>query len=446
MISRLRKSPGRPAGPLVHKLFVFAVAVSLGLVAMQMPAQGQAAALWSFGGYNLQRTNLTPKPGALTAPHVAWRLPFESTAAPASVSPPAVADLDGDGQVELIYGEGVKLVVLERPWPKRRWEYSVESLRGIVLMTPAVVDVDGDRRPEIFFAPYQSGGTSTFFRLSATGQVVWSFPLRAYTSYASPAVADLDGDGRFEVIFADTQGNVYCLEAATGRQRWTYAMGGAADMDTPAIADLDGDGKREIVIGNHGNGQIHAIDHEGRRRWMFDTRGSVYGVTVDDADGDGRLEVYAADWNGALFSFTAQGALRWSVRTGGPATAYNGLTVADLDRDGTKEIVAGVMDGTVIALSPAGRTLWQFQRRGHVTGSVAAGDFDRDGALEILAGSHNGFAYMLGARGALKWETSLTGRLAYMGVTAEDIDGDGLVEILINNDSHLFALSRPPAR
>jgi hypothetical protein len=52
----------------------------------------------------------------------------------------------------------------------------------------------------------------------------------------------------------------------------------------------------------------------------------------------------------------------------------------------------------------------------------------------------------LNARGALKWEHELGGRLAYMGITAEDIDGDGLVEVLINNDEFLFGLSRPPAR
>jgi hypothetical protein len=36
--------------------------------------------------------------------------------------------------------------------------------------------------------------------------------------------------------------------------------------------------------------------------------------------------------------------------------------------------------------------------------------------------------------------------MAYMGITAEDIDGDGLVEVLINNDEHLYAFGRPPAR
>lgn len=423
-----------------------ALGAFLALGSLPLAAQPAAPPFWAFGGYNLQRTNFTPRPGGLIAPHVAWRLAFETTASPASVSPPAAADLDGDGQVELIYGEGVRILVLERPFPRRRWEFSVMGLNGIVLMTPAVVDVDGDRRPEVFFAPYQSGGFSTFHRLDWRGQVVWTFRSRAYTSYASPAVADLDGDGRFEVIFADNQGHVYCLDAATGRARWTYTMGGNADMNAPAIADLDRDGKREVVIGNHGNGAIHAIDHEGRQRWVYQTGGSVYGITVDDADGDGALEIYAADWAGAVHSLTAQGRLRWTVRTRGPVTSYNGLAVADLDRDGTKEIVAGVQDGTVLCLSPAGRTLWQFQRRGHISGSVAAGDLDRDGQIEVFAGSHNGFVYLIGPRGDLKWEHRLGGRLAYMGIAAEDLDGDGLVEVLVNNDESLFGFSRPPGR
>jgi len=426
------------------RLFPLLVAV-VALLAAEAAAQ-PGAPRWQFGGFNLQRTNFTPKPGGLTAPHVAWQLEFETTRSPASVSPPAAADLDGDGQVELIYGEGIRVVALERPWRRRRWDFSIMHLNGIVLMTPAVVDVDGDRRPEIFFAPYQSGGASTFFRLNASGQVVWSFQARAYISYASPAVADLERSGAFTVITADTQGTVYALDAATGRVRWTYPMGGSADMNAPAIADLDRDGRPEIVIGNHGDGSIHALDRDGRRRWVYQTRGSIYGVTIDDADGDGTVEIYAADEQGAVHSLTPDGRLRWTVRTSGPVTAYNGLAVADLDRDGAKEIVFGIQNGWVQAVTPAGRTLWQFQRRGHISGSVLVGDLDRDGQLEVLAASHNGSLYLLGARGQLKWEHQLGGRLAYMGMTADDLDGDGLVEVMVNNDDFLFGLSRPPAR
>lgn len=425
------------------------IALLIGLaviVALSAQAAAQTPALWTFGGFNLQRTNFTPKAGSLTAPHVAWKLEFETTASPASVSPPAVADLDGDGQVELVFGEGIRLVALERPWQKRRWEFSVMNIAGLILSTPAVVDVDGDRRPEVFFGPYQTSGASTFFRLNNRGQVVWTFQARAYTSYASPAVADLEGRGQYTVVFADRQGNVYALDAANGRQKWMFAMGGASDMDAPAIVDLDRDGRREIVIGNHGNGSIHALDAEGRERWVYQTNGSIYGITVDDADGDGTAEIYAADWAGGVHSLTLQGRLRWTYRTPGPVTSYNGLAVADLDKAGGKEIIFGIQNGSVTALSPTGQVVWQFQRRGHISGSVLVGDLDRDGLIEVFAGSHNGFVYLIGPRGQLKWEHELGGRLAYMGITAEDIDGDGLVEVLINNDEFLFGLSRPPAR
>ncbi len=424
--------------------FVLVIAVAFGSV--HVAAQPTSPPLWAFGGFNLQRTNFTPKVGGLVAPYVAWKLNFETTASPASVSPPAVADLDGNGQVELIYGEGVELVAVERPWQRRRWEFSVRNIGGLILMTPAVVDVDNDRRPDIFFGPYQMTGVSNFYRMNFRGQVVWTFQANAYVSYASPAVADLEGQGRYTVVFADTQGTVYALDAANGRLKWTYPMGGSADMNTAAIADLDRDGKREIVIGNHGNGTIHAIDNEGRQRWVYNTGGSIYGVTIDDADGDGTLEIYAADWAGAVHSLTPQGRLRWTVRTNGPVTAYNGLTIADLDKNGIKEIVFGIQNGWVQALSPSGQTVWTFQRRGHISGSVLAGDLDRDGLIEVIAGSHNGFVYLLNARGALKWEQELGGRLAYMGLTAEDLDGDGLVEVVVNNDEFMFGLSRPPAR
>ena len=63
------------------------IAQTLGLVVLgaivafaPAPLAAQPAApIWSFGGYNLQRVNFTPKAGSLTAPHVAWRLNFETT-------------------------------------------------------------------------------------------------------------------------------------------------------------------------------------------------------------------------------------------------------------------------------------------------------------------------------------------------------------------------------
>jgi len=111
-----------------------------------------------------------------------------------------------------------------------------------------------------------------------------------------------------------------------------------------------------------------------------------------------------------------------------------------------KEIIVGALDGTVLCLAPTGRILWQFHRRGSISGSVIAGDFDGDRLLEVVVGNHNGFVYLLGPRGVPEWEHWLSGRVGYMGVAAEDLDRDGLVEVLVNSDDHLYSFSRPPDR
>jgi len=167
-------------------------------------------------------------------------------------STPAVGDIDGDGRMEIIicsndgrvyylhyikYTAG-KDISMSKLSPG--WTYRTENA---IISSPAIADLDGDGNPEIIIGSMDRN----LYILTASGELI-----RKYTTNgkirSSPAVADLDGDGNLEIIFGSDDNLLYVLNSS-GYGWWHYKTNGSI-RSSPAVADLDGDGNLEIVIGS----------------------------------------------------------------------------------------------------------------------------------------------------------------------------------------------------
>ena len=148
---------------------------------------------------------------------------------------------------------------------------------------PAVADLDGDGNLEILFASYD--GRLHAFWLDKSEHGSWPFsayrPSDGTFSFASePVVADLDADGHAEVIFTSwTQkgsgktGKLYILDylgnllqavdlpPAFGSPTWNGAL------PAPTLANLDGDPDLEVVV-NTANSGVVAYDLPGTSNAM----------------------------------------------------------------------------------------------------------------------------------------------------------------------------------
>ena len=136
-------------------------------------------------------------------------------------------------------------------WPARC------NLAGQDLHTPAIGDLDGDGELEIVSA---TGSTSAGVLLCAfhhdgtdvAGFPVWiSSPDRGYTDTFA-AIGDVDGDGAQEIVVvtqAEDASTVVKVLAANGTVERTMTAAGEVFYESaPALADLDGDGVPEIVV------------------------------------------------------------------------------------------------------------------------------------------------------------------------------------------------------
>ncbi|WP_379988881.1 FG-GAP repeat domain-containing protein [Dokdonella soli] len=382
---------------------------------------------------------------------------------------PAIADIDGDGQPEIVVGAGQNYVngggvfvlrhdgtlkcsftALDQP-PKLAqgvysspalghldatrpnemqivfgsWDAHIRALhadcslwwvKGIpddvidtVWPSPALYDLDGDGQLDVIIANDSSqwklpngqltGGQLRAFRGNGIGELP-GFPKKLNeVIYSSAAIGDIGHTGHPSIVV----GNGRCFDMSTcvpnpqtvteatyafdatgtAAPGWPFATPSQSSRTaSPALADLDGDGKLETVINtliktndatNDQMGYTHVIRSDGTESpgWPVqpviphscntdgtgtDTHfGTVASPIVVDLDGDGVPEIALASgfeivvWNRAGQQLTETHVDRCTLGTPNPAvwqlqsnySIFSTPTAADLFGDGHIELVVG---------------------------------------------------------------------------------------------------------
>lgn len=169
--------------------------------------------------------------------------------APAS---PSLADLNGDGRVEIIAGdEAGFLHVLQLdgselpPFPR--------LVGKGIHSNPVIGDLDRNGKLDIVFGT-TDGAVHAW---SATGDCLLGWPVRTgYEINSSPALIMLD-EHRYGVIIGGGDGLLHGFDAGGQIIPGFPLACGAEVYSSPLVADFDANGRREIVVGAH-NG-IHVI-------------------------------------------------------------------------------------------------------------------------------------------------------------------------------------------
>jgi hypothetical protein len=206
----------------------------------------------------------------------AWRLDgrvvpgFPTYTYDTSLSSPALADVDRDGAKEIVFGGDMDEI--GQPLPSGGYLWVVggtgEPMPGyplrlggeVIWSSPAVADIDGDGDLDAVVGTGRNFGHSDQRLLSAidlrTRQQLSGWP-RALTgnTMASPALAQLDDDGAYEIVTLTGEGRAHRFEH-TGRRTWETCVMPEADgcttdlsyIASPVVADADGDGTLEVVV------------------------------------------------------------------------------------------------------------------------------------------------------------------------------------------------------
>ena len=188
--------------------------------------------------------------------------------------------------------------------PVLRWQYG-GCLSGPYCQTgwyssPAVADLDGDGNPDVIWGAYDVVALN-----GADGSLKWRAPSgNPNRVWPGVVVADLTGNGTLEVVVARQDLTVY---DRFGNVLWTRNPFPGDELRTLAVADLDNDGQLEIIVGDAGGGtppQLAVFEPNGAMRpgWPAVHAGepgfssSMYNqnVAVADMNGDGLKEIFGA--------------------------------------------------------------------------------------------------------------------------------------------------------
>ncbi|HKU41455.1 MAG TPA: hypothetical protein VJR89_25035 [Polyangiales bacterium] len=352
-------------------------------------------------------------------------------------SSPRVADLTGDGVLDVVLGHGIEVSAHDGEAPvdpnEIRTLGSAAAYDGVtgaelwvfraeqdLVGSAAFVDIDSDGVPDVVIG----GRYAELVALSGkTGELLWRFfrggaaaarGKGIHNFYSASLVDDRDGDGVVDLIVANggdatlgpksarPAGQLFALSGATGSVLGRIQMPDSREtyMSTTRLGD-------DVIFGSGGETwggslwrvpipAVFASDATRVRRLASrDDTGFIAPAALADLTGDGVLDIVATAFGGYLVVVDgASDAVRFEAELHG-AESHSAALIANVTADGVPDIAWSVNEGVWPSYSGARYLLWDGasgellldEHWGGLTpcGHVAA-DLDGDGRDEILFG------------------------------------------------------------
>jgi hypothetical protein len=237
---------------------------------------------------------------------------------------PSMADLDGDGLVEILNGNHVYSNTGILKWVGADGMAGIPAFGGVGPISFAA-DIDGDGKQEVINdrAVYRADGTLKC--------------VNTQIGHGLAGVGNFDSDARGEIVVV-WSGRVSLLDDDCTLV-WTTILPGGGNGGAPNIADFDNDGQPEIGVA--GASRYAVFEANGTIKWSSQTRdnsSNVTGSSTFDFEGDGKAEVVYADEIQLRIYDGATGTVRFQVPHSS-CTAYENPVVVDVDGDNNAEIV-----------------------------------------------------------------------------------------------------------
>lgn len=318
--------------------------------------------------------------------------------------------------------------------PKLLWKFSMKSAS---YGSGTVADMDGDGKPEILFGTYFND-EHLYCMNAKDGSLKWKFKSDGGPFDASNAVV-----GK-EIILGDSStGKLFCIDEK-GKEKWTLMLPNSTDSP-PAVADLDGDGKPEIIAGSmwkqNGMGDVSVYRSDNQKLvWKKEVKGCVQSEPcIIDLNRDRVPDVIVTSWRGdnCVHAISGKdGTEIWKfeyVSDKDGMGLYHGVAAGALTKGGDIRIVFGTCStatGSVYVLDSAGKLVWKKLLKEYLFAPATIADVDGDGSAEIFVIGQS--TYSFSSEGKEIWRADVS---SARGPAITDVDGNGTLDLLLGTNS-----------
>ncbi len=290
----------------------------------------------------------------------------------------------------------------------------------------AVGDLNGDGKLDLAVAANNSNGTGSLYVLLGNGDGTFQAPVAYASSSIFPSsikIADLNHDGKPDLILG-AQDKVYVLLGngdGTFQTPVGYAAGNGSDFIT--LGDFNGDGNLDVAAADIYDTTVSVLLGNGDGTFQtaaaYQTDGSPGAVATGDFNHDGKLDLVVANTNGgtggtaAILLGNGDGTFQAAV-TYPAGEAPIGVALADFNHDGNLDVaIPDYHHSDVNILMGNGDGTFQQAvpvplARGHIADGVAVSDLNRDGNPDLAMANSYGTADFLLGDGTGAFSQSLT--------------------------------------
>jgi len=384
-----------------------------------------------------------------------------------ATSDPAVGDIDGDGDNEIVVGnkhvyawhhDGIEM----RDGDNDPQSWGVLNTEGDIFTAGiALARLDANPGLEIIAADIN---TQSVYVMDYNGDLLPGWPQVCERIFWAPPVAgDIDGDADFEIIAVDERGAIYAWHHDGSEYRdgdsnpstqgiFYRTPTSSFHYSSPALCDIDGDGKDEIILGTFAD-SVYCLNEDGTSvpGWPFALPGDIAGsVATGDVDDDGLPEVVVHSSTSELYLLNHDA----TIAPGFPRFVADNkpffrpsMALGDFTGDGKLEIAAAHSNNTqsrLYLIDHLGNNLpgWPivYSTSTWTESSPVIGDLNGDSQLDVVICDEDRFVYAFDMTGALLAGFPIaTASFVRATPTIADVDQDSDVDLVVHSfDQNLY--------